>query len=787
MRGKLLGIGIAAIVITLVTAIAFVSHILIGRFDRIELAQTTERAAQVVRAFEADLDQLAISTRDYAEWDDAQAYVAGQKPDFLEANFSRDSLGGMDVDVVIILAADGAEMYSTVLPESGVELISPAPEELLDAFGSIRLAEPRLRQLPSPRRVLRTTAGLVAFSAVEIRRSNKSEPTGAVMFFARFVRADDIKRVGQVSRLPAQLTLIDGVVPADPGLPASVQAWLKGSEGEHALDALATGSDSVVGYALVSDVADHPVAYFSMEQPRDLGRLGRRTTWEVMGSLAALLVISGTALLAMMLRLRRSWADRAALERRRRRDALQRKRAEQALEENQTRLAHLVEHDPLTDLPNRTYLDTRLPDLLEHIHAQSQSLALLYIDIDRFKSVNDSGGHSLGDAVLKILARRLSIATSGHDIVLRLSADEFVVIAPGITKGCALRSLADRLLKTIREPVALDDLSISLTASMGISLYPDDAPDGDMLLKNANTALHEAKESGRDCYRDFSKEMNAQLSEQLTLERALRHALEDNQIYVEYQPVVDLHTGLLVSFEALARWRSPTLGVVSPGRFIPVAEKCGLVVAMTEGIVRMVLMQLSEWQRSGLLLAPVAVNVAPLQFERTEFPVYVQETALEYGVDPRWINFEVTESAWMQNSNKHIVMIDTLRLEGSRIYIDDFGTGFSNLSYLKTLPVDAVKIDQSFVRGIETDPSDEAIVGGIITMARQLNLATVAEGIETAEQAQRLRTLGCLYGQGYYFSRPMPADKCRALLEQLAEAQQVTETLTMRAFRKVAS
>jgi len=881
LRGKLLGIGIAAIVISLTTAIAFVSHILIGRFDKIELVQTTERAAQVVRAFEADLDQLAISTRDYAEWDDAQAYVIGQKPDFLAANFSRDSLRGMDVDAVVILAADGAEMYSAVLPEAGIDLVSPAPAEILNAFGAVRLAEPRLRQLPSTRRIMRTSQGLVAFSAVEIRRSNKSEATGAVMFFARFLRADDVVRVGQVSRLPAKLTLIGEANPANPALPASVQTWLAGSAGDRALDALATGNDSVMGYALVSDVAGAPVAYFSMQQTRDLGRLGRRTTWETMGSLTALLGVSGAALLGMMLRLRRSWADRAALERRHRnilthltesvaladlmsgqlvdaneallcrlgytrsdlpslnlrsiyvdlpdalegdtptverrmrardgseheeevtitnvvedqrrlvcvvgRDISQRKRAELALQENQNQLAHLVEHDPLTDFPNRTYLDARLPDLLEHIHAQGQSLALLYIDIDRFKSVNDSGGHSLGDAVLKIVARRLSIATSGHDIVLRLGADEFVVIAPGVSRGCELRTLADRLLSTIREPVVLNDLQISLTASVGVSLYPDDASDGEMLLKNANMALHEAKESGRDCYREFSKEMNAQLSEHLTLERALRQAMHDDQIYVEYQPVVDLQTGLLVSFEALARWRSPALGVVSPGRFIPVAEKSGLIVAMTESIVRKVLKQLSEWQQAGLLLAPVAVNVAPLQFERTQFPIYVQETALEFGVDPRWLNFEVTESAWMQNSSKHIVMIDSLRLEGSRIYIDDFGTGFSNLSYLKTLPVDAVKIDQSFVRGIETDPSDDAIVGGIITMARQLSLATVAEGIETAEQAQRLRTLGCLYGQGYYFSRPMPADKCRALLEQLAEAQQVTETLTMRAFRKIAS
>jgi diguanylate cyclase (GGDEF)-like protein len=466
------------------------------------------------------------------------------------------------------------------------------------------------------------------------------------------------------------------------------------------------------------------------------------------------------------------------------RDVSQRKRADQA----QTRLAHLIEHDPLTELPNRTYLEVRLPALLARLQEQGASLALLHIDIDNFKNVNDSRGHGQGDAILQVMARRLCAATSAQDVVLRMGGDEFVVIAPDVAGRPAVSRFAERLLTAIRQPLELiDDAQLSLTASIGAAVYPHDGDTSELLLKHADIALHEAKEGGRDCCRVFSSDMNAQLTEQLALEQALRSALASDEIYVEYQPVVDLQTGLLVSFEALARWRHPQLGVISPGRFIPVAEKTGMIVPLTELIVRRVVRQLSEWKRAGLLLAPVAVNVAPVQFERTEFPIFVQETALEHQIDPRWLSFEVTESAWMQNSSKHVVMIDSLRHEGSRIYIDDFGTGFSNLSYLKTLPVDAVKIDQSFIRGIETDAGDEAIVSGIVAMSRQLSLATIAEGIETAAQAERLRALGCLYGQGYYFSRPMTADKCRALLEQLAAAQRVTETLTMRAFRKVAS
>jgi EAL domain-containing protein (putative c-di-GMP-specific phosphodiesterase class I) len=245
--------------------------------------------------------------------------------------------------------------------------------------------------------------------------------------------------------------------------------------------------------------------------------------------------------------------------------------------------------------------------------------------------------------------------------------------------------------------------------------------------------------------------------------------------------VVLLNRGRNTSFEALARWRHPELGVVSPGRFIPVAEKSGLIVPLGDQILQTVIKQLQEWQQAGVPLVPVAVNVAPLQFERTDFPTRCHELALQHELDPQWLSFEVTESAWLQNSNKSVVMIDTLRHEGSKVYLDDFGTGFSNLSYLKHLPIDAVKIDQAFVRNITVDPSDAAIVRGVLAMAKQLNIDTIAEGIETAEQLDCLREMGCHRGQGYYFSRPIPADQCRALLEEMDEMRRFTETVKARA------
>lgn len=469
------------------------------------------------------------------------------------------------------------------------------------------------------------------------------------------------------------------------------------------------------------------------------------------------------------------------------RDISRRKLADARLQESETRLARAVEQDELTDLPNRLALQRRLPALLEEAAQRGGSLALLHLDMDHFKNVNDSRGHGFGDRMLNAIAGRLGGACSGDNLLIRMGGDEFTVVYVDQPDANEVRARAEQLLAAIAQPIAVDDATVTLTASIGIAMYPQDGLDADSLLKHADIALYEAKEAGRNTHRLFSSDMNVQVGEHVLLEQALRSALNTEQIYVEYQPVVDLQTGLLVSFEALARWKHPELGQVSPARFIPVAEKSGLIVQLGEHVVRQVIVQLQQWQQAGVPIAPVAINVAPIQFERTSFSNFVHELALQHDIDPSWLAFEVTESAWLQDSSKHIVTIDTLRHAGSRIYIDDFGTGFSNLSYLKSLPVDALKIDQTFVRTIDTDERDAAIVGGIIAMADNLKLITIAEGVETAAQADKLRAMGCQYCQGYYFSRPIPAAHCRALLEQLGESRKFTETVVMRAFRAVKS
>jgi diguanylate cyclase (GGDEF)-like protein/PAS domain S-box-containing protein len=873
LRSRTIFIAAAAALATLALVITIASHVLIRRFDTIEVAQTQDKAVQALRALEADLNQLALSTRDYGEWDDAHQYVLTHDPQFLRANFSFDSLDGMHVDTVAVLASNGSLLYGASIDHATATLHTPLPVQFLQTLASLRTQTAKLRSLPSSRRLLRTGDGLMAFSSVEISRSNRTGQNGAILFFGRLLEHQVVQeRIRNTSQLAATLSTVvpdqrvwpafDALTPPVPHVAQLDSAYLRGAVTLH-------------------DWHGTPLATLSVVAARNIGTLGRQTTGVLMGTIALLITACTGALLLMLSRLQRDWQQRMALKDRHERildsleesialvdshdgriveanaallrtldyprgevtaldmqqvyldvdpaqladtdgsglrecrmrardghlidaeinvtslddaepplhcivarDVTQRRLTEQRLHESQSRLAHLAEHDELTGLPNRQYLHTHLPKLLHRLASEDRSLALLYVDIDHFKNLNDSRGHALGDQLLKILALRLRGDTSAEDLVLRMSGDEFVIAAPMDGTAGASKALAARILTAVRAPICYEDFSFSFTASIGIAVYPQDGIDGESLLKHADIALFQAKERGRNCYQLFASDMNVQVSEHVLLEQALRRAMNTEQIHIEYQPIIDLQTGQLCSFEALARWRHPELGPIPPGRFIPVAEKSGLIVPLGEQVVRDVLVQLREWQRAGLTLAPVAINVAPLQFEHTDFAAYVHETALQLEMSPRLLAFEVTESALLHNSSKHIASIESLRRAGSRVYIDDFGTGFSNLSYLKNLPVDAVKIDQSFIRGIDNDASDVAIVASVIAVARQLRLDTIAEGIETAAHAERLRELGCKYGQGYYFSRPMPAPLCRALLEQLCAARRFTDTVKTRALRR---
>lgn len=466
------------------------------------------------------------------------------------------------------------------------------------------------------------------------------------------------------------------------------------------------------------------------------------------------------------------------------RDISEKRRAEEQRRENQRKLIHIAHHDQLTKLPNRMYLHTKLPQVIRKVALREDCrLGLIYLDVDHFKKINDTYGHGCGDQLLQIVSSRLRACVQPQDVVVRMGGDEFVIIAPMIQGRAQLDELAQRVQIAMQAPMHVEQRDIATSTSMGIAMYPEDGRDMDLLLKHADIALYQAKEAGRRCHRFFSLDMNVGVSENLALEQALRHAIGTSQIFVEYQPVVDLATGKLLSLEALARWRHPEQGMVPPGQFIPVAEASGLIVDLGEQVLRLVAGQLRDWLDDGLPICPVAVNVSALQLQRTDFAKLAESVAYARGLEMKWLRFEITESALLKNPEQLIGTLQALRDLGSKVLIDDFGTGYSSLSYLHRLPVDTVKVDRSFVVELTRNAGSSPVIGAVVNMARKLGLNTVAEGIETAEQRSWLIELGCDMGQGYLFSRPVSAKHCANLFSNLGTERKLTETVMVRSMK----
>jgi diguanylate cyclase (GGDEF)-like protein/PAS domain S-box-containing protein len=451
-------------------------------------------------------------------------------------------------------------------------------------------------------------------------------------------------------------------------------------------------------------------------------------------------------------------------------DISHRREAERRAQEHQLSLQHLATHDSLTGLPNRTFLNEELPRLIDEAARRGDSLSILYIDCDNFKNINDSRGHSIGDDYLRNVARRLRDSIASPDLVVRMGGDEFLVVTRHYGLEPDSAAIAERVAAALKKPVRLGEATYSATTSIGMSVYPRDATTMSELLRSADIALYEAKARGRDNVQMFDAAMNKRVHTRLALEQDLRSAVNREAIDIQLQPIVDIRSGRLVSFEALARWNDPRHGAVPPLSFIEVAEASDLIVELGECVFRNVARQIANWQRAGLKPVPVAVNVSAKQLKRSNLPERLVAIAHEFDIAPHQVEIELTESVAMQDSEQHVTKLHALRDLGVRVSVDDFGTGYSSLAYLRNLPIDYLKIDRTFVRDMNVDRNDAAIVRAIISMAQSLHLGIVAEGIETREHASQLLALGCSIGQGYFFSKPIAASETNELLRTMRGA-----------------
>lgn len=427
-----------------------------------------------------------------------------------------------------------------------------------------------------------------------------------------------------------------------------------------------------------------------------------------------------------------------------------------AREAAQNRVQFLAYYDPLTGLPNRALMNEKLDAAVSAARVAGRKAAVIFLDLDRFKIINDSLGHSAGDALLCEVAQRLTQNLRDHDTVARVGGDEFLIVLGDLEDVKTARNASERILQAIAGDFITKGAMLNITTSIGISVFPEHGQDSETLIKKADAAMYCAKEAGRNRIRLFADEMNINALERLTMENNLRLAIEKEELYLEYQPQFDIASGRITGLEALVRWRHPVNGVVSPAKFIPVAENSGLILPIGEWVLRTACKQSRLWQDQGFLAVPIAVNVSAVQFRQDGFCNKIREALHDAALAPEFLELELTESLLLSNEDVVSEVIAELKKMGVKLAIDDFGTGYSSLSYLRHLPVGKLKIDQSFVKDLACSADDAAITVAIINMAKNLNLKVIAEGVETEAQLDFLRAHRCDELQGYYASRPLP-------------------------------
>jgi len=434
--------------------------------------------------------------------------------------------------------------------------------------------------------------------------------------------------------------------------------------------------------------------------------------------------------------------------------------------QNEEQLEYLATHDELTGLSNRALLQDRLAQSLRFAHRSGHVLAVMLLDLDRFKIINDSLGHDFGDKLLKSVALRLQNVVREADTVARLGGDEFVILLAEVAENDDVGLLASRILRCLAEPHQVDGREIMVTASLGVSLYPKDSDNGATLIRNADVAMYRAKREGGGVFSFYAPEMNQRAIETMELENALRQALERSEFRLHYQPKVDLASGRITGCEALIRWQNPQRGMVAPNDFIPLAEETGLIVALGAWVLEEACRQMQVWQAEGLQGLSVAVNLSARQFRTGDLPQLVREILQKTALDPCWLELEMTESMVMDNPAKAISIMEELKQIGARLSLDDFGTGYSSFASLCRFPIDHLKIDRSFVIDLVTNPNSAMIATSIIAIAHRMRLRVIAEGVETEAQLDYLREYGCDEVQGYFFSPPLTADAFATLLRQ---------------------
>ncbi|MES2217030.1 MAG: EAL domain-containing protein [Pseudomonadota bacterium] len=812
LRNKaLLALGLSWCIFIGVTYSSFYLYLL-HNFLALEHSRTENDLSRIEDALTQNTISLASFTTDWSHWNDIYNFVTGTDSQFINNNMTLLAFQNSNICMMSIWKNDGTTLYGQVVVDEG-KAFKPLPS-YFDPYISPHSFLTSWNNLNQTfHGFIHVNKQIMMVAAGAITDGSKIHPAVGTLITGRFFSHKILQSIVAATKVDLQLIVLE----PDTLSPEIKHALIKASNKPDGHYIKAINEKTLFTYIVVKDINGTPIGILKGVIPRNSYMAGLQAihyylaTYLITGFLFSLLMLtllrsliikrlekldeeltiisdkhtvtervtdsgndelsSVAAEINIMLDIIQ--ASQEQLEHRvvKRTEELhktnkklqeeitERKSIEQELMVNKEHLLRLAHYDNLTGLPNRVFFNEILNKALAHAARQNKIMAVLFIDLDRFKNINDAMGHSTGDLVLKEIAKRLESILRAGDVLARLSGDEFIALLNDIPQAKFASNIADKLLQVCAIPVKIDSHEFFTTASVGICIFPNDGKSLEDLQKNADMAMYKAKHAGGNNFQYFTKEMNAEAHEHIQLETHLRKGIVDQEFVLLYQPKLDLSSGKVTGVEALIRWDSAELGMISPTKFIPLAEETGLILQIGEWALREACKTGKRWQDEGFEPISVAVNLSPKQFRHKDIAKLVALVLKETGLPPEFLNLEITETAVMDNVETAIQRLTEIKKMGVKISVDDFGTGYTSISYLKRFPIDVLKVDQSFIKGIPKSTDDAAIVNAVIAMAHNLSMSVVAEGVETEEQMQYLAEHGCDVIQGYFISSPEPANK----------------------------
>jgi diguanylate cyclase (GGDEF)-like protein len=812
LRNKvLIGLGLVWILFLALTY-AGSNFFLMRSFLALEKDRADKDLSRIDQALDQNNYSLYTYTADWAHWNDLYDFIRGKNTSFVPNNINMVAFVNSTINLMTYWNNDGKLILGTAVDTEAGKYVS-FPLGLEKYLFPESLLLNRKDTTKDIRGYVLTDKGIMMVTAATITDGEKTQPPAGVAIFGRLLSNNIVQKIEEATKLDLRLYLVNQIN-KDPRLIQPFDSISKSKDGHFNAP---ISENTLQGFTLIKDINGQPIGMFQMTSPRAIYMSGLKAIHYYLISFVLLgILVSGLMLwllrILIIKRLERLDKDvseisennelsrrvdetgrdelssvskrinymmsiieasQLKLEHRvhERTQELQktnvqlqeeiavRKTVEEELIVHKEHLVRLAHYDNLTSLPNRVFFNEMLNKALNHARRHQKTLALLFIDLDRFKNINDALGHPIGDLVLKEIATRFSTVLRAGDVLARLGGDEFILLLGDIDDPKFASPVAEKLLQLCAQPIKVGTYEFFLTTSIGICIFPGDGDSLEDLLKNADMAMYKAKRSGGGVFQYYTQEMDLAAHEHIKLEASLRKAIKNNEFVLYYQPKLNLSDGSMMGVEALIRWESPELGMVSPAKFIPLAEETGLIMQIGEWALREACRANKSWQKQGFKPISTAVNLSPKQFRHQDIAHLVKTILSETELDPDFLELEITETAVMDNVDAAINRLNDIQKMGVKITIDDFGTGYTSISYLKQFPVSVLKIDQSFIKGIPDNSNDLAITIAVIALAHSLNMKVVAEGVETPEQLQFLADHDCDMVQGYYLSRPLPEAK----------------------------